>query len=374
MIDVFIKGQELKIVSPIIASGTINYLELTAHFETDDWDDMDEIFAIFEKDNFAYQVKLNDSNMITKDKGLNLKSGVYKVHFVGKTIYNDDLYSRITTEKKDIVVIRSGKLSGEEFPTVNPSERDEILKTIGNLSDLKTSDKSSIVKAINEIFSSQLKPEISIVKDWNENDPESPYFIKNRTHYVDGEIIHKLDNKFLNIDKKISANSDNAISNSAVAQLEEKVNSLGENSQSGNSKNFRLINEIKTTEEINRILIENDLDGNPFSCNELVAFVTGYASGKIIRFSTEKGSTPMRLRITCPTYNLYLVTIGCKLLAGRRVFYAFNSRPDSVDPNLNIYSDESITSNLYTTFSIEQFDQWSSINFPIGTTLKLYGR
>lgn len=33
--------------------------------------------------------------------------------------------------------------------------------------------------------------------DWNENDPSSPNYVKNRTHWVDGDKVHKLDEKFI---------------------------------------------------------------------------------------------------------------------------------------------------------------------------------
>lgn len=402
MIDVFIKGQELRIVTPIIASGTINYLELKAHFETDDWDDVDEIFAIFEKDNSAYQIKLNNSNIITKDKGLNLKSGVYKVHFVGKTIYNDDVYSRITTERKDIVVIRSGELSGEEFPNVNPSERDEILKIIGNLSDLKTSDKSSIVNAINEIFSSQLKPEISIEKDWDENNPESPYFIKNRTHYVDGENVHKLDNKFLNIDKNLDLSSNNPVSNSAVAPLGEKIATLqddfeslptytagegisisekgvisllniGNDSSSVSGENFRLINKITTTEEMHQIIVDKDINGNTFEVKEMIAFVTGYSSSGIIAFSSIPGF--QYARIKCPGYNQYVVNLFAKYLVNRFAYFGIISTVSEISPNICGFIDEAEQqTDKFSALKIEQFNGWDSINFPAGLKVTLYGR
>lgn len=153
MINAFIKGQELKLMHPIIASDTVNYLELTAHFQTSDWRSLDEIYAIFEKDGQTpYEVKLDHFNMITKDKGLNLESGVYKVHFVGNTLDEGVPNPRITTIQADLVVKKSGVQNGNPFPSVTPTERDRIIAMIGDLEKLETNEKNNLVKAINEVL------------------------------------------------------------------------------------------------------------------------------------------------------------------------------------------------------------------------------
>lgn len=76
-----------------------------------------------------------------------------------------------------------------------------------------------LISAISESIIEDLQ------SDWAENSPTSPFYIRNRTHWVEhqagsqgGEIVHKLDNKFLNIDSEPIEGSDNPISSDAVAQ------------------------------------------------------------------------------------------------------------------------------------------------------------
>ena len=59
----------------------------------------------------------------------------------------------------------------------------------GDLDDLQTSDKSSLVAAINEAANEQ--------PDWNASEGE-PGYIANRTHWTDDNgTVHKLDEKFI---------------------------------------------------------------------------------------------------------------------------------------------------------------------------------
>ena len=36
-----------------------------------------------------------------------------------------------------------------------------------------------------------------VTPDWNQNDKNDPAYVKNRTHWIDGEVIHKLPEVFL---------------------------------------------------------------------------------------------------------------------------------------------------------------------------------
>lgn len=224
MINAYINGQQLKVESPIIVSDTVNYLELEAHFETDDWNEAESIYAMFDSGNTVYEMMLDGERKITKDRGLNLDSGVYKIYFIGK---NDSVDNpiRITTTVESLVVVPSGLLDGVEFPSLTPTERDRLISMIGKLSDLSTEDKTNLVAAINEVYKkadnnakdvselnksvSELAKDVSKIpkysagdgieiddegkisnpsriKNWNENNPESPEYIEGRTHYSEG--------------------------------------------------------------------------------------------------------------------------------------------------------------------------------------------
>jgi len=62
--------------------------------------------------------------------------------------------------------------------------------------------------------------------DWAENIPTSPFYIRNRTHWVEvqpgsegGEVVHKLDNKFLNLSDDVpTEGNNNPITSDAVAK------------------------------------------------------------------------------------------------------------------------------------------------------------
>ena len=187
MINAFIKGQELKLMYPVIASNTINYLELTAHFQTADWRSLDEVYAIFQKEGESiYEIKLDEFGQIKKDRGLNLQSGNYKVHFIGKTMDEGVPNPKITTIQSDLIVNKSGADGGEDFPSVTPTERDRIVQMIGDLNDLETKEKENLVSAINEV-----NKNTSVQSDFLQNNPESKDYIKNRTHYFENGFVRK---------------------------------------------------------------------------------------------------------------------------------------------------------------------------------------
>lgn len=64
----------------------------------------------------------------------------------------------------------------------------ELRRKIGNLDNLLTSNKSSLVGAINEVAQGGGGHITSVQSDWNVNDSESPAYIKNKPIIPAGQI------------------------------------------------------------------------------------------------------------------------------------------------------------------------------------------
>lgn len=126
MISGFIKGQELTLTSPIIASGTIDYLSANFIFFTNEWKDLDEIWVHFQKGDNIYDAKVVNGK-VDKTEHINLDNGEWYVYLHGNEIVDGEVIQRITTEKQKLFVKESGVLSGEVFPTVDASTSEKFL-------------------------------------------------------------------------------------------------------------------------------------------------------------------------------------------------------------------------------------------------------
>lgn len=124
---------------------------LFAQFALDqEWDGL-SVTAVFSND-FArqsYQRILTSDPVEVPEEVL--VAGRLFVSLVG---LGDDGALRLTTKcmDKPIVVYRAGELVGLAPDEATPELWEQVLAAMGSLSDLKTSDKSSLVAAINEIF------------------------------------------------------------------------------------------------------------------------------------------------------------------------------------------------------------------------------
>lgn len=94
--------------------------------------------------------------------------------------------------------------------------------------------------------------------DWAENNPISPFYIKNRTHWVEiqpgpdgGEVVHKLDNKFLNLTTTEPTEGDyNPITSDAVTKaIQDALNQA-----IGDLENYYTKSETYSKTEINDLL------------------------------------------------------------------------------------------------------------------------
>lgn len=135
MISGFIKGQELTLTSPIIASGTIDYISANFIFFTNEWKDLDEIWVHFQKGDQIYDAKVVNGK-VDKSEHINLDNGEWSVYLHGNQFVNGEVIQRITTERQKLFVKESGVLNGEVFPSVNASTSEKFLAKANYAVDL----------------------------------------------------------------------------------------------------------------------------------------------------------------------------------------------------------------------------------------------
>lgn len=85
-----------------------------------------------------------------------------------------------------------------------------VLDSEGNSLESFVSDIDSRVSNLEESQGSGVTP------DWNENDSTSPSYIENRTHWEDNGTVHKLDNKYLDLDSTPTSGSNKPVTSGAV--------------------------------------------------------------------------------------------------------------------------------------------------------------
>lgn len=142
MLTGYIRGQELRISTPEIAADSIKYLEAEFHFAGRDWDGYVKT-AYFINGASKFALVLADDR-ITADMGLNLTAGEWEVKLSG--VKGD---SRITTTTERIYVREFGGTEGT-LPDVTPTQAEQLLAKIGDMSALETKAKDNLVAAINE--------------------------------------------------------------------------------------------------------------------------------------------------------------------------------------------------------------------------------
>ena len=217
-----------------LAAESVQYLTAKVVYETDDWTGR-EIKAMFEQGRTVYEVPVTGGEITAKQQ-LNLTAGDWRVWLVGNSARDGDVIPRITTNVTHIVVAPTGGTEGSPFPVTPPTVEEQLRADMGNLADLTTEDKSSLVAAINEAAESggaadavtytpqtlteeqraqartnigaYTKPASGIPKsdladdvqtslakadtalqsqtipDWNQNDETAPDYVKNRPFYT----------------------------------------------------------------------------------------------------------------------------------------------------------------------------------------------
>lgn len=165
-----------------LAAESVQYLTAKVVYETDDWTGR-EIKAMFERGCTVYEVPVTGGEITAKQQ-LNLTAGDWRVWLVGNSARDGDVIPRITTNVAHISVAPTGGTEGNPFPATPPTVEEQLRADMGNLADLTTEDKSSLVAAINEVRQTGG----GVQPDWNQNDDTQPDYIKNRPFYT-GDLV-----------------------------------------------------------------------------------------------------------------------------------------------------------------------------------------
>lgn len=148
MITAFIKGQELKITASVIVAETLNYLKAQFIFQTNAWNELIKT-AYFTQGETTHSIDLDENNIAFP---LHLPAGEWTMSVVGRAYENGELVERITTNTATFNVKPFKAGTETPFPEPTPSEIERVESKIGNLPDLLTMEKTSLVNAINEVY------------------------------------------------------------------------------------------------------------------------------------------------------------------------------------------------------------------------------
>ena len=132
-----------------LAAESVQYLTAKVVCETEDWTGR-EIKAMFGQGCTVYEVPVTGGEITAKQQ-LNLTAGDWRVWLVGNSARDGEVIPRITTNVAHISVAPTGGTEGSLFPTIPPTVEERLRADMGNLADLTTEDKSSLVAAINEV-------------------------------------------------------------------------------------------------------------------------------------------------------------------------------------------------------------------------------
>ena len=132
-----------------LAAESVQYLTAKVVCETEDWTGR-EIKAMFGQGCTVYEVTVTGGEITAKQQ-LNLTAGDWRVWLVGNSARDGDVIPRITTNVAHISVAPTGGTEGNPFPATPPTVEEQLRADMGNLADLTTEDKSSLVAAINEV-------------------------------------------------------------------------------------------------------------------------------------------------------------------------------------------------------------------------------
>lgn len=120
LIDFYIRNQRLSKNGPKIISDSVNYVDFSFTFKTDDWNGMDK-WVVLKKGEEVYRANLlNDC--VPKEAGLNLGEGIWQISLFGENSEG----SRITTNSVAVEVEKSSVSDGEILPAMELSEAEQI--------------------------------------------------------------------------------------------------------------------------------------------------------------------------------------------------------------------------------------------------------
>lgn len=132
-----------------LAAESVQYLTAQVICETEDWTGR-EIKAMFGQGCTVHGITVTNGEITAKQQ-LNLTAGDWCVWLVGNSARDGEVIPRITTNVAHISVAPTGGTEGNPFPAIPPAVEEQLRADMGNLADLTTEDKSSLVAAINEV-------------------------------------------------------------------------------------------------------------------------------------------------------------------------------------------------------------------------------
>lgn len=135
-----------------LAAESVQYLTAKVVCETEDWTGR-EIKAMFGQGCTVHGITVTGGEITAKQQ-LNLTAGDWCVWLVGNSARDGEVIPRITTNVAHISVAPTGGTEGNPFPAIPPTAEEQLRADMGNLADLTTEDKSSLVAAINEAAAS----------------------------------------------------------------------------------------------------------------------------------------------------------------------------------------------------------------------------
>lgn len=124
MITLSLVEQSLSVSSPIIAAGTVDYLDVQILRNSKEWEDLD-LHVFFRKDATVYEL-LTSGCYIGKDAHLNLTEGKWHVSVSGYAYEDDQLVEKITTNTIGLTVEPAPPDAGISFPEPTPSAIEQI--------------------------------------------------------------------------------------------------------------------------------------------------------------------------------------------------------------------------------------------------------
>lgn len=145
MIVGYINGQSLELHHSSVVEKSVDYLTADFQFMTNEWKGFRK-WVHFSKGDIHYQIELKNDRVLKTDH-LNLSSGEWDVYIHGSLEREI-----ITTNKAKLVVEATGELEGEHPEETPIPPYDDILNKMGDIENLKTTDKTNLVNAINEVL------------------------------------------------------------------------------------------------------------------------------------------------------------------------------------------------------------------------------
>ena len=131
----------------LLVEGAVNVNIVQFAFSSD-WDGLTKT-AVFQAGSYKYSVLLDESNEVPipwevlQNPRRTLYAGVYGTN--GESLVLPTIWASLGT-------IQEGANPGQDTQPPTPSVYEQILAEIGNLDNLATSEKDSLVSAINELY------------------------------------------------------------------------------------------------------------------------------------------------------------------------------------------------------------------------------